>query len=273
MNTGNRMNTLRDAACAVLNTASPAEKARLTRIAASAWLSGRMTAMGDAAPPDRPARPDRPVLGAPKEMAKRGRGGSDANRAALFHALAHIELNAIDLAWDLVARRWEIELPRAFLDDWVRVADDEARHFVMLEDHMRVHMNASYGDLPAHDGLWQSAAATTHDLAARLAVVPMVLEARGLDVTPATVARLRGFGDEAGADILQAIYEDEIAHVSAGSRWFHHLAEIRGVEPRALWRDMVARYFKGRVKAPFNVEARAAAGFPEDYYLTFDQAS
>lgn len=266
------MSTLRDAACAVLNAASPAEKARLTRAAANAWFSGRITALGDALPPDRPARPDRPILGAPKDMAKRGRGGSEANRAALFHALAHIELNAIDLAWDLVARRWEIELPHEFLNDWVRVADDEARHFAMLDDHMRLRMNAGYGDLPAHDGLWQSAAATAHDLAARLAVVPMVLEARGLDVTPATIARLRGFGDAAGADLLQTIYEDEIAHVAAGSRWFHHLAAVRRAEPRALWRDMVARYFRGRVKAPFNVDARTAAGFPAEYYLALDEA-
>ena len=151
--------TLRGAACAVLNAADPAEKLRLTHQAAAAWFAGEIAELGEEAPPGRPARPEKPELAPPKDMAKRGRGGSLANRAALLHALAHIELNAIDLHWDAVARHWGRPLPKAFYDDWVRVADDEARHFRMLADLLR-DLDAAYGDLPAHDGLWQSAHST-----------------------------------------------------------------------------------------------------------------
>lgn len=257
--------SLRAAACAVLNAADPADKVALTRRAAGDWFAGRIAALGDQRPPDRPARPDRPTLAPPKDMAKRGRGGSAANRAALLHALAHIELNAIDLAWDAVARDWGHDLPRGFFDDWVRVADDEARHFVMLQE-LLAGLGAAYGDLPAHDGLWQSAQVTAHDLAARMAVAPMLLEARGLDVTPATVERMNRMGETAAARALQAIYDDEITHVAAGCRWFHYLAAAAGEEPAALWRRLVATYFKGQLKAPFNVPARTQAGLPEEYY-------
>jgi uncharacterized ferritin-like protein (DUF455 family) len=257
--------TLRSAACAVLNAADPAEKLRLTHQAAAAWFAGEITELGEEAPPDRPARPEKPVLAPPKDMAKRGRGGSLANRAALLHALAHIELNAIDLHWDAVARHWGRPLPKAFYDDWVRVADDEARHFRMLADLLR-DLGAAYGDLPAHDGLWQSAQVTAHDLAARLAVAPMLLEARGLDVTPATVERLRGMGEGATADALQIIYEDEITHVAAGCRWFRRLAEQERRDAPSWWRELVATYFKGQLKAPFNDAARAQAGLTPDFY-------
>lgn len=277
------LTALRVAAVAVLNAADPAEKLRLTHAAAAAWFAGRPpgsaphdSAPHDSAPPDdsappapvppnRPARPARPVLTAPKEMPKRRGGGNAANRAALLHALAHIELNAVDLAWDAVARDWGRPLPKAFFDDWVKVADDEARHFAMLQD-LLADLGAAYGDLPAHDGLWQSAQATAHDLAARMAVAPMLLEARGLDVTPATVERLRAMGETKAADVLQAIYDDEISHVAAGSRWFHHLAAAEGRDPAQWWRELVATFFKGRLKPPFNDQARAAAGLPPAYY-------
>ena len=257
--------TLRSAACAVLNAADPAEKLRLTHQAAAAWFAGDIARLGDETPPDRPARPDRPILGPPRDVAKRGRGGSQANRAALLHALAHIELNAIDLHRDAVARDWGRALPKAFYDDWVRVADDEARHFRMLADLLR-ELGAAYGDLPAHDGLWQSAQTTAHDLAARLAVAPMLLEARGLDVTPATIDRLRAMGEGATADALQIVYEDEITHVAAGCRWFRHLAEEEGRDAAQWWRELVGRYFKGQLKPPFNDAARAQAGLTPDFY-------
>jgi uncharacterized ferritin-like protein (DUF455 family) len=264
------VSALADAALAVLAAASPAEKVRLTREGAAAWREGRIAEVGRAAPPDRPARPDRPELRPPRDMPARRKGGSEAGRVALLHALAHIELNAVDLAWDLVARFGAAEeggepLPRAFCDDWVRVADDEARHFEMLERRLG-ELGSGYGALPAHDGLWQAARETAHDLAARLAVVPMVLEARGLDVTPATVENLRRFGDEASAAILQTIHDDEIEHVRAGRRWFGWVCERRGLEPVPAWQDLVRRHFRGGLKPPFNAASRGRAEMGPEFY-------
>ncbi|MEI8396941.1 MAG: ferritin-like domain-containing protein [Rhodospirillaceae bacterium] len=249
----------------VLNGAEPADKVELTRTAAAAWREGRFAAVGRSSPPDRPARPGRPELLAPRAMAKRGRGVTLKARIALLHALAHIELNAIDLAWDIILRFPDDDMPPAFFDDWVRVADDEARHFVMLNDRL-ADFDAAYGDLPAHDGLWQAALDTAGDLAARLAVVPMVLEARGLDVTPRTVAGLAALGDHRTADLLQQIYEDEITHVAAGCRWFAVLAARRGLDPRVWWRELLQLNYKGVLKEPFNHEARLKAGLTPDYY-------
>ena len=166
---------------AILATADPTTKATASRALATAWGEGAM-AVGHAPPPPRPARPERLLLRPTKEMAKRRAFGSPTGRLALIHALAHIELNAIDLAWDLVARFAGTGLPREFFDDWVGVAAEEARHFELLAGRL-AELGARYGDLPAHDGLWEAAAATAGDLLARLAVVPLVLEARGLDVT------------------------------------------------------------------------------------------
>jgi uncharacterized ferritin-like protein (DUF455 family) len=196
-------------------------------------------------------------------MPKR-RGGS-GGRVALLHALAHIELNAIDLAWDIIARFADDALPRAFYDDWVGVAEEEARHHALLAERLAA-LGAAYGDLPAHDGLWQAAQATAHDLLARLAVVPLVLEARGLDVTPAMIERLNRFGDAPSAAVLQVIYDDEIGHVAIGMRWFAWLCAERGAEPVATYQNLVRRHFKGALKPPFNRSGRDAAGLAEHYY-------
>jgi uncharacterized ferritin-like protein (DUF455 family) len=198
-------------------------------------------------------------------MAKRRAFGSRAGRVALIHALAHIELNAVDLAWDLVARFAGDGLPRAFFDDWVEVAAEEARHFELLTSRL-ADFDARYGDLPAHDGLWEAAAATADDLLARLAVVPLVLEARGLDVTPKMVAQLERVGDAVSAEILRRIYRDEIGHVATGLRWFDRRCLARGLDPEAVFQERVRRFFKGDLKPPFNHEARARAGFPRHYY-------
>src|SRR5262249_53030545 len=222
-------------------------------------------ALGHAKPPPRPARPERPSLRPPKEMAKRRAFGSPAGRVALLHALAHIELNAIDLAWDLVARFAGEELPRAFFDDWVGVAGEETCHFELLAGRL-AELGACYGDLPAHDGLWEAAAATADDLLARLAVVPLVLEARGLDVTPEMTARLERVGDIESAAILDRIYRDEIGHVAIGLRWFDTLCLAHGLDPAMVFQDRVRRFFKGDLKPPFNHQARATAGFPRSYY-------
>ena len=253
------------AALAVLTTADPLTKVALTRRAAAGWFSGEIAELGRCVPPERPARPERPELKLPRDMPKRGRGGSLANRLALLHALAHIELNAIDLAWDIVIRFPDQNMPRAFIDDWVRVADDEARHFTLLEQRLN-SLDARYGDLPAHDGLWQSATSTADDLAARLAIVPMVLEARGLDVTPETVRRLTNVGDHDSAAILQTIHDEEISHVAAGRRWFGYVCEIAGREPVSYWQELVKQYFRGGLKRPFNITSRQAAKFGPEFY-------
>lgn len=258
------MLTLLQSAVAVLSTADPAAKATASHRAAAAWRAGDL-AVGTAQPPDRPARPDRPLLLAPKEMPKRNAGGNAVKRIALLHALAHIELNAIDLAWDLIARFGKAEMPRAFFDDWVKVADEEALHFELLSARLQ-ELGGSYGDLPAHDGLWQAAITTSQDLLARLAIVPLVLEARGLDVTPATIADMQRAGDEASAALLDRIYRDEIGHVATGMRWFETFAKEAGHDPQLHWQALLQSHFRGVLRPPFNDTARAAAGMPSSYY-------
>jgi uncharacterized ferritin-like protein (DUF455 family) len=249
----------------VLEAAAPADKIALTESAAAAWRSGALAAIGEGAPPDRPARPPHPLLLSPREMPKRRAGGALAGRIALLHAVAHIELNAIDLAWDLIARFTRADLPRAFYDDWVRVAAEEAKHHALLAARLRA-LGAAYGELPAHDGLWEAARATAHDLLARLAVVPLVLEARGLDVTPAMIERLDHGGDAASAAVLRVIYADEIGHVAAGRRWFDWLCRRAGRAPLPTYQHLVRSHFKGTLKRPFNHTARAQADLPAEFY-------
>lgn len=260
--------TLTGAAAAVLQTALPADKVRAAHGLARAWRSGEIGAIGEAAAPARPARPVRPELRPPRDMPRRGKARTLAGRIALLHALAHIELNAIDLACDIIARFPDFPgagMPRAFFDDWVTVADEEALHFTLLCGRL-ASLGAAYGDLPAHDGLWQAAAETAHDILARLAVVPLVLEARGLDVTPAITANLRRAGDAESARVLERIYADEIGHVAAGRRWFGHVCQLRGLEPAGAYHDLVRRHFKGAIKPPFNTRARDQAGLESDFY-------
>jgi len=249
---------------AVLNSAEPTQKIALSRRLAARWRSGDL-AVGRATPPMRPARPQRPVLLPPRDMPKRRHFGSSPARTALLHALAHIEFNAIDLAWDLVARFGDKGLPRAFFDDWVGVAAEEAEHFALLTARLGA-LGTAYGALPAHDGLWEAAVATADDLLARLAVVPLVLEARGLDVTPEMTHRLERAGDTESAAILALIYREEVGHVAAGARWFHWLCRERGLHPEATFRDRVRQHFAGMLKPPFNRDAREEAGLPAAYY-------
>ncbi len=259
--------TLCSLALGVLQTGEARAKALAAREAARAWRTGVVTEIGTADLPDRPARPERPELTRPGRVKKRKITAAPEGRAALLHALAHIELNAIDLAWDILGRfaRHDPPLPRAFFNDWVKVADDEARHFLLLDDRLRT-LGASYGDLPAHDGLWQASMDTAHDLLARLAIVPLVLEARGLDVTPGMIVKLRAAGDDESADALQIIHDDEITHVAAGKRWFDWLCAERSQTPETVWRDLVRTHFKGLVKPPFNEKSRALAGMQPDFY-------
>ena len=218
--------------------------------------------------PDRPARPAAPELVSASRMPKRGRGGSERGRIAMLHALAHIEFAAIDLAFDL-AGRFGAQFPREFVDDWLGVGADEAIHFVLLDRRLRA-LGSGYGRLPAHDGLWEAAQATAGDALARLAVVPMVLEARGLDVTPATVQRFEAAGDARSAAILSRIYRDEIRHVGAGTKWFGWGCKARRIAPVSEWQRLVRTHFRGAVKPPFNDSARLEAGLSRDYYGGLD---
>ena len=262
--------TLSEAAIAVLLAAPPEAKVALTRQAAARWARGDIADLGGSPPPDRPARPHRPELVPPRLVRRRRLGRDPGGRIALLHALAHIELNAVDLAWDLIARFVDAALPTAFYDDWCRVADDEARHFDLLARRLHA-LGARYGDLPAHDGLWQAASATADDVLARLAVVPLVLEARGLDVTPAMITKLKAVDDLESAAILEVIYQDEIGHVAAGQRWFDYLCDRRGLSAEAAWPEFVRRCFKGDLKPPFNHAARRRAGMTPGIYACLTQ--
>ncbi len=204
--------------------------------------------------------PDRPPLAPPNQMPRRQLNGPE-NHAALIHALAHIEFNAINLALDAVQRF--SDLPAAFYGDWLRVAAEEAYHFSLLRDHLQ-HLGKDYGDFPAHAGLWEMAAKTAHDPLARMALVPRLLEARGLDVTPDIQRKLRGYGDTAGADILTLILRDEIGHVATGNRWFRYLCAQRGLEPETTFQTLLATPGVPRPRPPFNTAARLAAGFSAD---------
>jgi uncharacterized ferritin-like protein (DUF455 family) len=249
---------------AALLETGPAAKVMAARRVARDWRLGRLTGNFDAPMPDRPGHPAAPELLPPNRMPKRGKGGSERARIALWHSLAHIEFVAIDLALDM-AGRFGAEMAPGFVGDFLGVAADEAMHFALLGRHL-ASMGSHYGALPAHDGLWQSAWETRHDVAARLAVVPMVLEARGLDVTPPTLERVRGGGDLRGAQILERILDDEIRHVRIGTKHFVAHCASQQKSPETIWKSLVARHFRGAVKPPFNDSARLAAGLSRSFY-------
>lgn len=234
------------------------------RYAARQWRLGRLSHKFDCDMPDTPARPEQPILLPPNQMPKRKKGGSQKARAVMLHALAHIEFSAIDLAFDLVGR-FGRDFPREFADDWMRVGADEAMHFALLERRLR-NLGSHYGAMPAHAGLWGTAHKTRHDALARLAIVPMVLEARGLDVTPATIDRFTNQGDFRSAKILERIYQDEIRHVSAGTKWFESACERKNIAPHQMWKKLVKEQFPGGIKGPFNDSARSAASLTLNYY-------
>lgn len=254
-----------DACLSVLVAADPAAKVRAARAAARDWRLERLAHRFDRSMPDEPARPSRPELMAPRDMPRRRKAQSLRGRVAMLHALAHIEFVAIDLAFDLLGR-FGGEFPAAFVDDWMRVGAEEAMHFALLDRRLR-HLGSCYGALPAHDGLWQAARETAGDAAARLAIVPMVLEARALDITPATISSFRAAGDETSACNLSRIMGDEINHVAAGTRWFDVAARNRGFQPVNHFHELVIRHFHGSVKAPFNDSAREEAGLTREYYI------
>jgi uncharacterized ferritin-like protein (DUF455 family) len=258
------MKDLFSAARACLEAASPDDKPALTLAMAEAFTRGELPILQDAPPPapiGMPGRPARPRLVHPRDLPRRG-FGTDEGRAAFLHAVAHIEFNAIDLAWDAVYRFRG--MPHAYYADWVQVAHDEARHFQMLRARLR-DFGHDYGDFDAHNGLWEMAQKTAHDGLARMALVPRVLEARGLDVTPGMIDKLRALGDADTAAILEVILREEVGHVAAGSRWYRWHCERAGVEPRARFRELLRQYASGVLHGPFNTQARLQAGFdPEE---------
>jgi uncharacterized ferritin-like protein (DUF455 family) len=265
--------TLCDCALDILSTAQATEKAEKTRQYAENWRKRNIAALGWAdTVPNRPARPAKPELLYPRDMPKRKKGNNDKNKVTLLHALAHIELNAIDLAWDIIARfshyheaAESFSLPIEFYEDWLKVADDEAKHFLMLSDRL-ADFNAQYGDLPAHDGLWESAEKTAHDFAARLAIVPMVLEARGLDVTPDMIELMKSQDDDKTAAMLKVIHDDEITHVRAGTVWFEKWCDYHGKDIEEHFQFLVRTYFNASLKKPFNHPSREEAGMIRDWY-------
>ena len=254
------------AAQACLAEPDPLRKAALSRHFAAAYRDGRLKLPADAPAPEpirMPGRPPQLQLVHPSKLPRRGLGSVEG-RAAFIHAIAHIELNAIDLAWDAVYRFRG--LPPSFYSDWVSCADDESRHFLLLRARLLAH-GADYGELPAHNGLWEMCEKTSHDGLARMALVPRVLEARGLDVTPGMIDKLRALGDGETADVLEIILREEVAHVAAGTRWYHWYCRQAGVEPRTRFRELLHEYASGYLHGPFNDEARLLAGFAEDELL------
>lgn len=204
-----------------------------------------------------PGRPDTPELVSPKKL-KHRKLTSERGRANLIHAVTHIEFNAINLALDAVYRFQD--MPSHFYVDWLQVASEEAYHFSLLRARLE-KMNYHYGDIPAHNGLWEMTVKTDHDVMVRMALVPRVLEARGLDVTPGMMERLEAVGDQQTVDILKIILRDEIGHVKIGSRWFHHCCEQRNLDPEKTFRDLLMEYMGAPIRGPFYTEARLQAGF------------
>lgn len=262
-----RQRSLAAAARVIVASADLERKVAMAQQAATLWRQGQLS-LGPRSTsepmPDRPGRPARPELLAPRAMPKRSTRGAKG-RIALLHALAHIELNAVDMTWDLVGRFVHAPVPRRFLDDWVRVGAEEASHFALVTRRLR-ELGVAYGDLPAHDGLWQAAQATADSLIARIAVVPLVLEARGLDVSPSMISELEAAGDEASAAVLRVIFRDEKGHVAVGAKWFRWLCEQAGLAPEPTFHDLVRRHFKGPIKPPFNDRARAEAGLTPGFF-------
>lgn len=252
--------SLYQAASLCLAASDPLEKVALTEKFAAQFFHGELIvdeADGVVEAIKAPGRPNKPVLVPPKNLPKRGMGTTEG-RACFLHAITHIEFNAVNLAWDAVYRFRG--MPYEFYADFVKVASDEARHFTMLSNRLR-EMGMHYGDFEAHNGLWEMAEKTAHSCLARMALVPRVLEARGLDVTPGMMARLRSVGDHVSADILETILEEEIPHVAAGTRWFLWCCELENREPLQTFSDLITGLAKASIRGPYNFPARSAAGF------------
>ena len=259
--------TLAEYAVAIVSEPAPAEKVNLARMASGAWGAGAIPVSRKSQQlccPDTPGRPSKPELISPRDMPRR-RIGSQKGLIALVHSLCHIELNAIDLAWDMIGRFSDVQMPHSFFDGAVKVGLDEANHFHMI-NRLLEDLRSHYGALPAHGGLWEAAQDTSHDLLARLAIVPLVLEARGLDVSPAMIKQVKSIGAQETARVFEIIYQDEITHVAFGAKWFKYLCKRQGLPPKESFQALVRQHFRGGLKPPFNEEARSRAGLAPGFY-------
>lgn len=250
------------AALRCLQATDPDEKVRLTGFYARQYRDD-LLAVDSSVPVISlpvPGRPARPELVAPAKLVRRSMN-TPQGLQALIHAICHIEFNAINLALDAVYRFRD--MPDEFYRDWWQVAEEEAYHFSLLREHL-VQLGSDYGQLPAHNGLWEMACKTDHDVMVRMALVPRVLEARGLDVTPGMIKKLQAAGDLRSVHILEIILRDEVGHVAIGSRWFHALCQQRRLDPEPTFAALVKEYMKGTLKGPFYEEGRLQAGFTEN---------
>jgi len=247
------------------------DKMAISYQAASAWQQGELTL--DKHVPilnlKEPGRPPKPELVPARELNRR-KITTKEGHAALIHSICHIEFNAINLAWD-AAYRFQ-DMPDQYYSDWVNVAKEETYHFELLSTHLKT-LGYQYGDFTAHNGLWESALTTAHDSMIRMALVPRVLEARGLDVTPGIVKKLESIGDQAAVDILAIIHSDEIGHVEVGTRWFRYLCEQRNLNSEETFKDLINQYMKGLLRGPFDHEVRKRAGFTEEELLFLESAN
>lgn len=253
------MESLFEAAARCLKASEIEGKLHQTQQTAQAWWKGSLSleSTGKLKPIDEPGRPAKPELVMPGNVPKR-RLGTKAGLVALIHAVTHIEFNAINLAWDAVYRFRH--LPEQFYSDWITVAAEEAYHFQLLRERLNA-LGYDYGNFPAHNGLWEMAKKTAFDPMVRMALVPRVLEARGLDVTPGIIKRLRSAGEEKTVAILEIILRDEIGHVKIGSYWFKYFCDQRGLNSDQTFRDLLKHYYTGQLNGPFYYEARQQAGF------------
>jgi len=240
----------------------PMHKVALTNALVTDWQADALSRI-DVAPAHSipvPGRPLKPVLVAPRELHRRS-AHTVEGRAALIHALCHIEFNAINLALDAVYRFRG--MPKRYFTDWLQVASEEAYHFSLLADHLST-LGYHYGDFTAHNGLWEMAMQTDHDVMVRMALVPRVMEARGLDVTPSIIEKLTAANDERAVEILRIIHRDEVGHVEIGSRWFRYVCDQRGLQPFTTFKQLLKQYLKGQLKGPYDFQTRKRAGFSDE---------
>lgn len=247
-------------ACLLLD--DPRQKVEAALSLQADWLAGKLesTPLSDVMPLPVPGRPEKPELVDAREVPRRN-FSSLKGRLTLVHAIAHIEFNAINLALDAVYRFQD--MPEQYYTDWIRVAAEEAKHFTMLSDYLESH-GMAYGDLPAHNGLWEMAVKTDFDVLVRMALVPRVLEARGLDVTPGMIRKLQATGDARLIGILQIIFDEEIGHVKIGSHWYKSICDERQLEPEQTFLKLIEKYMQGAKFGPFETEARLEAGFSSE---------
>jgi uncharacterized ferritin-like protein (DUF455 family) len=254
---------LRQSALDLLAETSPAIKSKAVTALASAWQRGEISLDANKAmlaTAAIPGRPEKPTLIAPL-LVKRRAMNTVEGRAALVHALTHIEFNAINLALDAI---WRFsDMPEQYYADWLKVAAEEAYHFNLLNTHLQ-HLGFNYGDFAAHNSLWEMVDKTKSDVLARMALVPRTMEARGLDALPALRAKLAQAGDMLAAEILDITLRDEVGHVSIGNYWFNYLCEQKGLEAITTFVQLCNEYVAPKLRGPFNLEARREAGFTEE---------